>query len=88
MSARSCRARSASVGTGDQSGFDALRRARALVVGEEEHLALLDRPAERAAGLLLLELRALGRKVVPLVERGVADKVEAAAMEDDRCPTW
>ena len=65
----------------NQSCFHALRRACCLIVAEEEHLPLLDRPADRAARLVLVECRAVGREVVARVERRVAEELEPGAMK-------
>ena len=45
-------------GDADQSGIDAVHHSRALIIGEKEHFIAPDRPAERRAELILVELRA------------------------------
>ena len=74
--------RSASVGT--VRFADAVcRRCRALPVGEEEQLVLLDRPAERAAELVLDVLGDFrpDEEVVPRPQRAVGVEPVAGAME-------
>ena len=66
---------------GDVARLDALRRPRRLVVAEEEDLAALQRPADRAAGLVLFELRAFGREEIAGVKVGVAEELEHVAVE-------
>src|SRR5580700_7176571 len=65
---------------GNQPGVDALVRPGSLIVGEEEHLALLDRSTHSATELVLPVKATLRRKVITCIESGVSQKLEGTAM--------
>ena len=65
----------------DLARIDALRLARALIVGKEEDLVVTDRPTQRSAKLVLLVRASCRRKVVARIKIGVAQKIECAAVE-------
>ena len=65
---------------GDLSRIQAFDRPRPLIVPEKEDLLFLDRAAQRATVLILYIGVSYRRKVGPRIEIGVAEKVEALAV--------
>ena len=59
-------------------------QARAFVIHEEEGAILANRPAENSAELVALIFRSRfirGRKIIPLIQRAIAEKFKRLAVE-------